>query len=280
VNIGLVAWALVLIKRKSIYAYGVLIYFISISIVSNFVFDIGAPMGERFLFQPSLGFAIAVGYGAHQFISFRKSLISVLAVLVILSGYKTISRNRDWKNDFTLFSRDIHAVPGSAKAHNNLAVALSDNSETAKDEKRKQMLEEALFHSKTAAAIYPLYLDAHLTMGLAYARLGDLAHATEAWEKAKEIQPASPVLQENMPYLSRLYLNEGLKLVGQDRSKAKEDLEKAIHYNPSNTLALYNLGGVFYMMGDINTAREYWKKTLQVDPSHKEAAAWLKKTGD
>jgi hypothetical protein len=143
---ALVSTALVRLKAKSVYAYGVLLYFITISVASNFAVDIGALMGERFLFQPSLGFAIVVGYGFHRFTSpngiMPASLGNALAggallLLVVLSGLKTIARNRDWRDDLSLFSKDVHAAPNSAKTHNHLAIALLKTLPAADNEEEK-----------------------------------------------------------------------------------------------------------------------------------------------
>ncbi|RMG80050.1 MAG: DUF1736 domain-containing protein, partial [Bacteroidetes bacterium] len=45
-------------KTKAVYAYGLLFYFISYSLISNLFFNIGTNMGERFLYFSSLGFCI------------------------------------------------------------------------------------------------------------------------------------------------------------------------------------------------------------------------------
>lgn len=280
-NAGLLIWAVVLTGSRRIHGYGILFYFASISIVSNFVVDIGAPMGERLLFQPSVGFAIAAGYGLYQFISYRKTLASALSVVLLFAGYKTITRNRDWKDNLTLFSKDVQSAPNSAKAHDNLAVALIKNSEETKDENfKKQRLEEAIAELKRALVIYPSYADGYINTGLAYARLGNLPEAANALDKANSIRPGNRVLHANLLYLSELYLQEGVKVGSTDLGRANQYFEKAVQYNPSNAQALYNLGVVFFLRGDIPKAREYWMKTLQADSSHQGAAAWLEKTGN
>jgi tetratricopeptide (TPR) repeat protein len=247
-------------------------------------------MGERFLFQPSLGFAIVVGYGFHRFTSpngiMPASLGNALAggallLLVVLSGLKTIARNRDWRDDLSLFSKDVHAAPNSAKTHNHLAIALLKTLPAADNEEEKtKMLHEALSQSKQAVAIYPSYADAFVGMGLAYSLLGELEDAAKSYETVKLIRPSgTKVLQANLLNLSNLYLNRGLKEVANDTGKAKTSFEKAIHFNPSNSEALYNMGGVFFMTGDIAKAREYWNQALLANPSHHGAEKWLQDTG-
>jgi protein O-mannosyl-transferase len=278
-NVALVAAALLALPKRRLYSYGILFYFATISIVSNFVIDIGAPMGERFLFLPSVGFAIAAGSIAYRFASYRNVLLGIAAVLLGICGYETIMRNRDWKDNLTLFARDVQTVPNSAKAHDNLAVALIKDADATKDVRLKnQRFEEAIAQLKIAASIYPLYGDAYINFGVTYSRLGKLVEAGAALEKAKSIRPGARGVQANLLYLSQLYLEEGVKTVQQNPDKAQEYFEKSAYYNPSNAQALYNLGGILFVKGDTAKARDYWKKTLQVDPSHSEATAWLAKT--
>lgn len=59
-QLALLIYALTQIGKKSLVAYGILFYFFSVFIVSNLVVDTGGVMGERFLFQASFGFLIAV----------------------------------------------------------------------------------------------------------------------------------------------------------------------------------------------------------------------------
>jgi tetratricopeptide (TPR) repeat protein len=120
-------------------------------------------------------------------------------------------------------------------------------------------------------------------MGRAFAGLGNLASAGEQLEKAKALMPASRVLNSNLRFLSQLYVEEAVKLKSVNQSnlnQAKQLLEKAVFYNPSNAQALFNLGGVFYAAGDLATAREYWNKTIALDPTHQAASEWLKKTAN
>ena len=65
IYLSLTVYAVINIRKKNnqpllLIGYGILFYIITMSIVSNVVFNIGAPMGERFLYLPSLGFCISI----------------------------------------------------------------------------------------------------------------------------------------------------------------------------------------------------------------------------
>jgi tetratricopeptide (TPR) repeat protein len=120
-------------------------------------------------------------------------------------------------------------------------------------------------------------------MGRAFAGQGNLASAGEQLERAKALMPGSRVLNSNLRFLSQLYVEEAAKLKSINQSnvdQAKQLLEKAVFYDPANAQALFNMGGVFYAVGDLSTAREYWNKTIALDPRNEAASEWLKKTAD
>ena len=64
-HLALLVFAIRGLKMKKLWSYGILFYFITMSIVSNIVFPIGTNMSERFLFMPSLGFCLIAAYGFH-----------------------------------------------------------------------------------------------------------------------------------------------------------------------------------------------------------------------
>jgi uncharacterized membrane protein YagU involved in acid resistance len=75
-------------------------------LVNNLVFDIGATMGERLIYHSSVGFAIAVAYflvkGAEKIQPVKTGhavLAGLMVVVTALYGFKTIDRNKAWKND-------------------------------------------------------------------------------------------------------------------------------------------------------------------------------------
>ncbi|MEY4928005.1 MAG: hypothetical protein RI894_2441, partial [Bacteroidota bacterium] len=66
--ISLIAYAIYGTLKKQPLAFAVLFYLLSLSIVSNIVFPVGTNMAERFLYMPSVGFALALSLGIVHFI--------------------------------------------------------------------------------------------------------------------------------------------------------------------------------------------------------------------
>ena len=73
-------------------SFGILYYLITLSIVSNIIFPIGTNMGERFLFMPSLGFAIVLARLLTKYIKVEKTLLLISGLIILAYSFKTISR--------------------------------------------------------------------------------------------------------------------------------------------------------------------------------------------
>ena len=90
---------------------------------SNLLFQTGSIMAERFLYLPSVGFAIAVVALVYR-LGRERLAAALLAVVVALFAGRTFVRNFDWKDDLTLSAADVRVVPDSFKMHGILANAL------------------------------------------------------------------------------------------------------------------------------------------------------------
>ncbi|MDX2002942.1 MAG: tetratricopeptide repeat protein [Chitinophagales bacterium] len=222
-NIGIIGVALYYFKQKSHISWAILYYFITISIVSNILFTVGIAMNERFVFMPSLGFAVilailivkATNYIKEKQWTYRmvNNPAPVLAIMaVILSGYtiKTVTRNTDWKNDFVLFSKDAVNSPNSCKTANAYAGELVSAADTTKSpEQAKAYLVEAEKQLERALRIYPTYQNALLLMGNCKYKL------YKDPEQAKPYYEAT--LQQNPNYfegnfnMGTIYLEAGTK---------------------------------------------------------------------
>jgi tetratricopeptide (TPR) repeat protein len=172
-----------LIKRKA-YAFFILFYFATFSVVSNLIFAIGTNMAERFMFLPSVGFSTLCAIGLYAMVN--KSLkkgnsitdalripTAILGVLVVLYSAKTVVRNFAWYNDFTLFTTDIDNSPNSAKLNNAVSGVLQDSANRVTNLLvRKTMVQKALGHSITATNLHPSYSNAWLLRGNANVIMG------------------------------------------------------------------------------------------------------------
>ncbi len=129
VCLGAAAAAVVCWRRRKPVFFGIAFFFATISPTSNLVMRIGSIMAERFLYLPSVGFAVVVVYGA-QWLARRmaergpqyRSVVPVaVGVILIAFAARTYARNEDWADEGRFWRSAVEAAPGSYKT--NLAAA-------------------------------------------------------------------------------------------------------------------------------------------------------------
>ena len=94
-------------------SFGIGIFFLGLLPVMEFVPQ-GSMMNERSLYLSSIGFVLVLGYGLSKLIVLPKTKILALAGCILLLLFytgRTITRNRDWRDDVTLFTKDIESAP-------------------------------------------------------------------------------------------------------------------------------------------------------------------------
>lgn len=169
--IAMAVYAFMMLAKKNIFSFIILFYLITLSISSNVFFSIGAFMNERFVFISSLAFAILIAVALFKFIDrFSSSSIwPVMAALTILLGlysFKTITRNADWKDDYTLTMRDVQTSSNSAKSNASAGFLMMTAAEETKDSvKKAAYFEKAIFYLERAIKIHPTFSNTMINLG-------------------------------------------------------------------------------------------------------------------
>lgn len=284
VNGLLIFYAIKLFRKKHLLSFCILFYYITLSIVSNFVFEVGSPFNERFLFQPSIGFAIALAFLLTSLASFKKEnslfkgLAIAISILLIAAGaIRTIVRNPDWKDNDTLFIADAVHAPNSAKTTSFAGVAFLKRGEKEKDStRRNNYFDTAITYFRRALVIYPDYADAYIDLGDIYVQKGMLDSSKINLMKAKAIYPDNSVLNINLQYLAQQYNALAVKnFEAKNLPAAITAITSSLECMPNNPSALYNLGGYYLNMQNVEKAREVWTKALTLDPNNKTIKEWL-----
>ncbi len=112
------------LRRRGLIAYGIWLYALTFSVVSNLVFNVGTFMNERFVYAPSLGFCLVGAYLLVRRVprlfksenAGRRVLSGTLMAILCLYSTLVLSRNRAWANDYTLFTHDTRVSSKSAKS--------------------------------------------------------------------------------------------------------------------------------------------------------------------
>lgn len=266
--LGVGAWG---IRRRHPVSAGIFFYAITLFAVSNLVFPIGATFAERFLFTPSLGFAMAAGWllaGPARRAVETASLSRVLraqpllaaVTAALLAGYavRTVDRNADWKSDFTLFAADVGHASGSARAHYNYGSQLFRRGQAAADPaRRQQLISQAIAELRRATEIYPDYLDALNNLGNSYNLAGAPDSAAVAFRRALDVDST---------YV-RARLGLGLARFNQGNyAAAVPFLERYLDAHPEAAEVWRTLGKSYGQLGRADRAVNALERAVALDP--------------
>ncbi len=253
-------------KRNKLISFGIFFYLITLSIVSNIVFPIGTNMSERFMFMPSLGFAIMIVGLLHHFISDKKILIAVVALMSIAFSIKTVTRNPVWKDDFTLFTTDVKTNPRSAKLLNAAGGALSTEAANLKEGTQKsEYLNQAIEYLKQAVEIHPAYRNAYLLLANSHFYQKKYEPSISYYEQALKYDPNFGDASKNLA----IVLREGGRHKGQVENnlpKATEWLKKSYAIDPNDYETCRLLGITYGIKGEHQQAIEYFNKAITINP--------------
>jgi len=272
VHIGLLIFAIVKIKRRSIVAFGILFYFIVYSITSNFFITIDATMAERFMFIPSLGFCIILAVMLMKInnnpkINLKPSFIALTVLILGLYSVKTINRNQDWKDTETLI-RSEQENSNAVRTQLSYANQMGQLGNTQTDSlTKKEYFNQALAAAHKAVNSYPGYSLAHYVLGRSYLQMNDTTHAKSEFLKALDID------NRNISALNDLgviYWHQ------HDMDKSAEAYKKITEIDSRNEKAFENLGMIYYFMKDYNNALRMYDITLSLNPNNNLANQYKK----
>ncbi len=221
-------------KKKSILLFGILFYFITLSVYLHII-QVGPDyMGERFLFIPSFGFLIAIVALIERITkrSFNsdaepiwknqkaKVVFGVLSVFFLLGFVKTLNRNKAWENNTTLFEADLVALNDCARTQYNYAVLL--HGEYYKNP-TKDKQEKILYHYQRAVDITDRSMTAMLDLGKAYMEFEQVENGKKVFEQAIKSHEglAAPLMMMGQYYNSQEQYLESLEAYEKAEEIAK-----------------------------------------------------------
>ncbi|UCF87110.1 MAG: tetratricopeptide repeat protein [Nitrospiraceae bacterium] len=252
--VSLLFFSLLRLKRYPFLCFGILWYFIAISLESFFALGSDLYFEHR-NYLPLSGFA--VGLSGHVLLSFRrkvelKRVWTITIIICILLGALTFSRNAIWKDSVILWEDTLRKNPSDYRAHNNLGYAFQTQG----------LMNKALEHYRTAVKLKPRYPKAHNNLGIAYQARGFIDRAIEHYKIAVNLKPDYPNALYN---LGNAYNLKGLY------DMAIENYKAALELNPSNYRAQNNLGVAYKSQGHLSEAIEHYRAAIEIKPNYSEA---------
>lgn len=304
---GMFVYALYKFLKKDFLAFGILFYLLTIAIFSNIFFIIGVAMADRFLYFPSFGFCFALTTllmkltkanfnsirfnGIQDFFNKNKTLLVVAVTISFLYSFKTINRNANWKDNYTLFSHDAEISPNNSLTHYHLGYEIIKNILPVENDpyKRLSMGTQAINELKKSLVIYPNHVNALNSLGIGYFLMDSLQAAENSFKKAIAID-SSDLSKIGDFYFSTKNYNKSIEIykravtknpnyVGgfinlgicygtiSDYKNAITYFTKAVTLQPSNAQINYFLSTAYKLNGDSSNYEKYYQKAYQLDPS-------------
>lgn len=233
------AW---MVKRAPVAGFGALWFWITLgpSVAVNLLPLPSPIMAERFLYLPTVGFCLILGWGAARLLGpltsghagrVRPAPALALAGVLLTYALLTLWRNEDWRDDYTLYSRMVEAVPHAAVPHVNLALTQLPRGEIG----------PAREHLREAVRLAPGNAKAHAGLGLAETILGDPEAGLRHGLQARALAPRNA---DVLASLGALHLQRG------DPARAVPELTESLRLKPNQVHAALNRALALAWLGE------------------------------
>jgi len=218
---------------------------------SNLIFPIGATIAERFLYLPSVAFAVLAAGLVFRLMNQQYAKVALIALLALFT-VRTLARNPAWNDDVSLASADLPAAPRSFRLHDMMAKALFDKDARGNIDR---IIAEQEASWKILAPLPPARSTSFppTFLGVYYATKADMVDPAERrtwYEKSRDILLKA---REISRVLEKAY-------DGEQRAHGSLTVRAA---NPQLYL---NLGNAYMNLGDYEDAAEAMRYAKGVNP--------------
>lgn len=277
---ALIAATIVAIRRRHLLGLALAWYVAFLLPVANVLFEIGATLGERLIFHASLGFALTLVWTLGRR---RLLLLLVLPPILLAYGAATFLRTRDWRDDATLFLRDVQTVPSSALANANAGAQLTqvalqlvrarrlEKRELSADDRRTitDYTDRARPYLERALQIHPRFANAWINLGLLHWTRDEYAAAADAWARGAAILPSHAVLRR---YSANFHIMGTAAASDGNLAMAIRYFEYATQMANREPRFWRDLAGARFMNMQFAAARTAFEALLALDPNDHDAA--------
>lgn len=192
-------YSLTRLLKRHILSFAILFFGTTLSPFTNIFWVIGDYLGERWLFAPSLGFAIAIGYFITKAFKYAKDEtdimaflnrntipVGILAVLLVAYSIKIVERNPAWETSLILMQTDVKSSPDNYLINSILATEMLNSA--GNDPKK---VRESLPYFAKSVKLTPKAPRLWHNYGMALFRLNDFENARKCYETAVSLEPTN-----------------------------------------------------------------------------------------
>lgn len=296
----LIAAYLWLWKRARLVSFGLIWLVVALGPVLNPKWLGVNVFAERYLYLPSVGFCWVLAWGLRRLWSevlcrrnaWRVASMAALSLALLLWTLRTVTRNREWRDDVTLYTTTLEAFPDADTIRTNLAIVYQNQglSGQAEQEYRSVLardptsieclsdlawlyVQQARYAEAKplllrALAVNPKSASAHLNLGIIYQKDGTINRAEEQFRLAAGLEPANLNVYIT---LASFYEEQG------DHPRAEAALKRALSINPYNSQVRVSLASLYERAGRSEEAVHEFQKVLQNEPGNVDAIIALRK---
>jgi protein O-mannosyl-transferase len=218
-------------------------------LVSNLPFPIGTLFAERLLYLPAAGLCAAAGSVVALAATKRPRLARTVAlILLALCCAGTVRRNRDWRDDFSLFRSAVRVSDRSAKVRYNLGNAY----------RRRGDLAQAAENYRSCLDLYADFEPGRRNLGVVLLEMGRPEEALKVFEQALARAPRSSSSLHND-------LGNALRAMGRT-ADAEREYRKALDIDPGASDPHNNLAVLHREAGRVDLAEAEYREAIRLDP--------------
>lgn len=289
-------------KRDKLIGFAIAFYFITLLPVSQII-PHHELMAEHYLYLPLFGYALLLGHLVVKLVMWRPAwkwaIYAATALLIIGLSARTILRNRDWKDSFTLWSVTYQAVPDSTRAVYNLGV----------EHLKRNQADQAISLLQRAIELNPNHILAYNNLAAAYLAKGEPQRALTLLQHALTLKPdtrdrivwakrdhtyclilrnlAKSYLALNQPARALDYVQQALDISPDDPSTyalqaliyqktqqhdaALQACQRGLELDPTSVELRTTMAELLESKGQLEDARTHWEQLLTQSPTHPAA---------
>lgn len=243
---------LIAIKFKSkLIFWGLCWFVVGFGLVSN-IFPLDMTIAERWIYFPGIGLFLVLAGIIDILLDKSKKAILPLSVIFLMVltifSIRTMARNTNWHDGYTLFSNDVNISKNSFDLENNLGVELF----------RRGDFKNAKVRFENSIALQPKWY-------FAYNNLGAVYEQEKNYQKAKELYYKTLAISDY--YIAYENIAGILLFWEDDPAGAKEFAQNALKKLPQNGKLWLNLALSDYKLNNRQEALQAAENAYRFSPN-------------